>query len=212
MNNKDKSIYTLTIPCRGEKHQISLTKKGKTKLINHADDEIEAELALEKLGGELPECIKIQKAWENESYYLEQRDNDSVLDEAITYLDFAYNFRDSFKKKILGLFGIIVASLMISVIISLIQRTFDLFWIYTFASVNIVFALYYAFLFLDSSSELVVFLVTFIVIAEFLSYFYSLYDFKILSGVMLTIFMLLYFVPIIGKKILLGLVKEIEKD
>ncbi|SNX54065.1 hypothetical protein [Thermoanaerobacterium sp. RBIITD] len=216
MNNKDKSIYTLTVPCSGEKHRISLTKEGKLKLWEHTDDEIEAELALEKLGGELPECIKIQKAWKNntwrnDSYWFEQRDNDSVLDDALECFDFAYNYRNSFKKKILGLIGIFIAGFIISVIISLIQQRFDLFLIYMYASINVVFGLYYVYLFLDISSVIGEFFVPFIVVVEFLSYFSSLYDFKIVNAVMLLIFLFLYFVPIIGNKILLGLINEIEK-
>lgn len=215
---KDKEIYTITVPCNDQKHQISLTKEGKLKLLNHADDEIETELALEKLGGRLPECLKIQKAWKNNSYYLEHRDDDPILDKAITYLDFAYKSRNSFKKKILGLIGIFIAGFIISVIISLIQQRFDLFLIYMYASINVVFGLYYVYLFLDISSVIgefsvpfIVVSVPFIVVVEFLSYFNSLYDFKIVNAVMLLIFLFLYFVPIIGNKILLGLINEIEK-
>lgn len=207
----DKSIYTLIVPCNGEEHQISLTKEGKLKILNHTDDEIETELALEKLGGELPECLKIQKAWNNNSYYLEQRDDDPVLGKIITYLDIANASRGLFKKKMLGLIEIFIASFVISVVISLIQQRFDLFWIYMCASTNVVFGFYYVYLLLDISDVIGEFSVPFIVVVEFLSYFSSLYDFKIVNAVMLLIFLFLYFVPIIGNKILLGLINEIEK-
>ncbi|SNX54064.1 hypothetical protein [Thermoanaerobacterium sp. RBIITD] len=91
MNNKDKSIYTLTIPCGGEKHQISLTKEGKLKLLNHTDDEIEIELAFGILGGELPECLKIKRAWENNLCKSDFRSNDPVLEYALTYLKLAFH-------------------------------------------------------------------------------------------------------------------------
>ncbi|MBP2070880.1 MAG: hypothetical protein PWR08_1635 [Thermoanaerobacterium sp.] len=91
MNNKDKSIYTLTVPCSGEKHRINLTKEGKLKLLNHTDDEIEIELAFGMLGGELPECLKIKKAWENDSYKSDFHSNDPILDYAFSYLKLAFH-------------------------------------------------------------------------------------------------------------------------
>ena len=220
MNNKDKSIYTLTVPCNGERHQISLTKKGKLKLLNHTDTDVEAELALEKLGGELPECIKIQKAWKNNAwknnaYWFEQCDNDSVLDDALTYFDFAYDYRNSLKEKVLSLFGIFISSFIISTIISLIQQRFDLFWIYTFASVNVVFGLYYVFLSIEQditlSPTILGELLLVLIETRYFSVF-SLQVFKIFNVILLLIFMLLYLVPIIGNKILLELENEIEKD
>ncbi len=219
MNNKDKSIYTLTIPCGGEKHQISLTKEGKLKLLNHSDDEIEAEMALEKLGGKLPECLKIQKAWKNnawknDSYWFEQCDNDSVLDDALACFDFAYDYRNSLKEKALGLFGIFISSFIISTIISLIQQRFDLFWVYTFASVNVVFGFYYVFLSIDRditlSPTILGELLLVLIETRYFSVF-SLQVFKMFNMILFLIFILLFLVPIIGNKILLELESEIKK-
>jgi len=207
----DKSIYTLIVPCNGEEHQISLTKEGKLKILNHTDDEIETELALEKLGGELPECLKIQKAWNNNSYYLEQRDDDPVLGKIITYLDIANASRGLFKKKMLGLIEIFIASFVISVVISLIQQRFDLFWIYMCASTNVVFGFYYVYLLLDISDE-AIYLLPFIVAVETLFYLESLHDFKILNIILFLIFMFLYIVPIVLNKVFLKVTSKIEED
>lgn len=214
MSDKDKLIYTLTVPCNDQKHQISLTKEGKLKLLNHSDNEIETELALEKLGGKLPECLKIQKAWESNSYYLKHRDDDHVLDEAVTYLNLAYNSRNLFKKKILGLFGVFIAGFIISVIISLIQQTFDLFWIYTFASVNVIWGFYYVFLLLDYgiTLEFGIFFVSFIIIVGIFFSLISLHDFKILNIILFLIFMFLYIVPIVLNKVFLKVTSKIEED
>lgn len=200
---EEQSIYTLTVPCSGQKHQISLTKEGKLKLLNHSDDENETELALEKLGGKLPECLKIQKAWKNNSYYLEQRGNDFILDDALTYFDFAYDYRNSLKEKVLSLFGIIISSFVISAIISLIQQRFDMFWIYTFASVNVVFGLYYVFLSIEQDitlSPTILGELSLVLIETRYFSVFSLQVFKIFNVILLLIFMLLYLVPIIGNK------------
>lgn len=61
--NPTSSAVTTKVLCRGKQHRIGINKRGQFILYGHTKQQIQQELNIEELGGEVCRCLQVLRAW-----------------------------------------------------------------------------------------------------------------------------------------------------